>query len=291
MRIVFLGTASSKPTTDRNVSSIALHYRGDIVLFDCGEGTQRQMVRRVKQSRISKICVTHFHGDHYLGIPGLLMTMSLNGRRRPLYIYGPPGTATFLSHLLHSGYMDVGFDVRVEEVYDTMIPCKGYSIRVFPVDHGVPAVGYAFIEDTRRGTFDRKKAHEFGIHGEMFAELEKKGEITVDGTKVTLQDVTGPPKKGKIVTYSGDTRPVSFPPETKGSSVLIHEATFISPEDRDGTYHSTVKEACEAARSMEAPLLVLTHLNSRYEPEQLQRAADEHCDDAVVAYDFLEIEI
>jgi ribonuclease Z len=291
MRIVFLGTASSKPTTERNVSSIALHYRGDIILFDCGEGTQRQMVRKVKQSRISKICVTHFHGDHYLGIPGLLMTMSLNGRTRPLYIYGPPGTATFLSHLLHSGYMDVGFDVRVREVYDTTINCTGYSIRVFPVDHGVPAVGYAFIEDTRRGTFDRKKARALGIQGEMFAELENKGEITVDGRTVTLSEMTGPPKEGKIVTYTGDTRPITFPVETQGTSVLIHEATFISEKDRDATYHSTVREACEAARSINASQLVLTHLNSRYEPEQIEHEAERHCDNAVVAYDFMEIEI
>ncbi len=291
MKLVFLGTASSKPSSDRNVSSIAIHHNREILLFDCGEGTQRQMLHLVKQSRISKIFISHFHGDHYLGLPGLLMTMSLNNRSAPVDIYGPPGASTFIDNLLHSGYMDIGFEVRVTEVYDKKIAGEGYCVIPFPVDHGIPALGYVFVENDRRGSFNVSKAMALGIREEMFSYIDRTGSMVVDGSLVTLQEVTGPPKKGIKIVYSGDTRPVKFPDEAKAPDILIHEATFISIEEKGDTYHSTVLEACQTAKDIGAAQLVLTHLNSRYEHEELEQAAQLYFDNVCIAKDFLTIEL
>jgi len=291
MKIIFLGTASSKPSPDRNPSCIALLRLREVILFDCGEGCQRQMLRNVKQSRIKRIFITHFHGDHYLGLPGLLMTMSLNGREDPIEIYGPEGTREFIKNMLISGYMDISYDILVTEIGDDLIDFNGYSIRSFPVDHGIPALGFVFIENDRRGNFDREKARKLGIKGKMFAKLEKDGELIINGKTVKIDDLTGITKKGKKITYSGDTRPIQFPMETKGSNVLIHEATFMNPEERGDTFHSTVREACESAVSMGAGLLVITHINSRYDKEAIEEEANRYFNGAVVAYDLFEIEI
>jgi len=291
MKIVFMGTAGSKPSPDRNPSCIVLSYLRDVILFDCGEGCQKQMLRNVKQSRIRRIFITHFHGDHYLGLPGLLMTLSLNGREAPIEVYGPVGTIEFIRALLNSGYMEISYDIKVIELNDNELQCDGYSVRAFPVDHGVPSLGYIFKEDDRRGSFDLKRAKGMGLKGSMFSELEKEGKLNVDGRIIKLEDVTRETKKGVKITYSGDTRPIDFPMETKGSDVLIHEATFLNEKERGDTLHTTVREACEAAISMGAKKLVLTHINSRYDDQELLDEAKKYFDNVLIAEDLMEIEL
>ncbi|MCC7569140.1 MAG: ribonuclease Z [Candidatus Methanofastidiosa archaeon] len=291
MKVVFLGTGASKPSPDRNVSSLAVIKGPEVLLFDCGEGTQRQMLRSVRQSRLTRVFLTHFHGDHYLGLPGLLMTLSLQGRTRALEVYGPEGTASFVSHLLHSGYMELSFELMVGELSSSVVRGSSYSVHSFPVNHGVPALGYIIIEDDRRGRFDTKKAAALGISGQCYAALERDGTVEVNGNVIALSDVTGAVRKGKKVTYSGDTAPVVFPPEAMDTDLLIHEATFLSEKDRADTYHSTVDDAVTAARAIRAHRLVLTHINARYTEEEFAEAVSSYPEDLVVAQDHLVLEI
>lgn len=291
MKVIFLGTGGSKPSIARNCSALAIAHGREVVLFDCGEGTQRQMLRVVKQSHITKIFISHFHGDHYLGVLGLLLTMSLLGRTRHIDIYGPVGCIKYMGHLLASGHVDLSFGVGVHELESSVVAGPTYDIVSFPVDHGVPALGFMFREHSRRGTFDLDKASEAGIAGPLFHKLEQTGQVNVGGRTVLLEDVSGNPVKGKKITYSGDTAPIVFPLETKGSTLLIHEATFLNDEDRGETLHSTLDDAVRAARDMGAHQLVLTHINARYGDDEVTDAAHNADPGILVAYDLMEIEL
>jgi len=290
MKIVFLGTAASKPTKERGLSSIALQYKGNVVLFDCGENAQRQMLSIIKPSKISSIFLTHFHGDHILGVPGLLMTMSLNERKEPLDIYGPKKTAYFLKNFFKSGYFGITFDVIIKELKDKdIIDFKEFYVQSFETNHGVPSLGYIFKEKDRRGSFMEEKAKKLGIKGKMFAELEKNGKIYLDGRKIRLEEVTDPKKIGKSIVYTGDTLPVDIP--FKECDLLIHDGTFLNDQDRNDTYHSTVKEACETAVKIKAKKLVLTHISQRYSIDEIQEEVRKYLKDTIIAEDFMVIEL
>ena len=290
MKIIFLGTAASKPTKERGLSSIALQYKGNVVLFDCGENAQRQMLSIIKPSKISSMFLTHFHGDHILGVPGLLMTMSLNERKEPLDIYGPKKTVYFLKNFFKSGYFGITFDVIIKELKDKdIIDFKEFYVQSFETNHGVPSLGYIFKEKDRRGSFIGEKAKKLGIKGKMFAELEKNGEIYLDGRKIRLEEVTDPKKIGKSIVYTGDTLPVDIPFEE--CDLLIHDGTFLNDQDRNDTYHSTVKEACETAVKIKAKKLVLTHISQRYNSDEIREEARKYFKDIIVAEDFVVIEL
>jgi len=290
MKVVFLGTAASKPTKERGLSSIALQYKGNVVLFDCGENAQRQMLSLIKPSKISSMFLTHFHGDHILGVPGLLMTMSLNERKEPLDIYGPKKTVYFLKNFFKSGYFGITFDVIIKELKDKdIIDFKEFYVQSFETNHGVPSLGYIFKEKDRRGSFMEEKAKKLGIKGKMFAELEKKGEIYLNGRKIRLEEVTDPKKIGKSIVYTGDTLPVDIPFEE--CDLLIHDGTFLNDQDRNDTYHSTVKEACETAVKIKAKKLVLTHISQRYSIDEIQEEAWKYLKDTIIAEDFMVIEL
>jgi len=290
MKVIFLGTAASKPTKERGLSSIALQYKGNIVLFDCGENAQRQMLSIIKPSRISSMFLTHFHGDHILGVPGLLMTMSLNGRKDPLSIYGPEKTVYFLKNFLKSGYFGITFDINIKELKDKdVVDFEEFYVQSFETNHGVPSLGYIFKEKDRRGSFIEKKAKKLGIKGKMFTKLEKKGEIYLNDRKIKLEEITGPKKIGKSVVYTGDTLPVDIPFEE--CDLLIHDGTFLNDQDRNDTYHSTVKEACEIAIKIKAKKLVLTHISQRYNIDEIREEAWKYLKDTVVAEDFMVIEL
>ncbi|MEA1993780.1 MAG: ribonuclease Z [Euryarchaeota archaeon] len=290
MKVVFLGTGASRPTKERGVSSIAVKYRGEVILFDCGENAQRQMVSLIKPSKITSIFISHFHGDHVLGIPGLLMTMSLSERTEPLDIYGPEKTIYFLKNMLKSGYFGINFDVNVHEIEDGgRVNFGEYYIQSFKTDHGVPSLGYIFKENDRRGSFIEEKTEKLGINGKMFSKLERNGEITVNGKNVTMEELTGPKKTGKSIIYTGDTLPVDIP--FKKCDLLIHESTFLNEKDRNNTFHSTVKDACEAARDIGAKKLILTHISQRYDPGEIEKKAREYIDSAEVAEDLAVIEL
>jgi ribonuclease Z len=292
MKVVFLGTAAGRPTRNRSLPCIALQFEGETILFDCGENAQRQMISVVSPSKIGKIFISHFHGDHYLGLGGLLQTMSLNKRETPLSIYGPQGTIEYLKHFFASGHFGIRFDITLYEMEESVIEEDLYCIRSFPVDHGVPTIGFVFEEKEKRGRFLEEKAKSLGIRGRLFSEIEEKGQIEINGKIITLEEVTGPPRKGRRVVYSADTLPCQKIVEVADHcDLLIHEGTYLNDEDRHGTYHTTVREACEIASKAEVKALVLTHISQRYEEEEIKEEAEKWFPGAVVAEDLMEIEM
>ena len=271
LKIIFLGTGGSWPTVKRNVSSIALKRSGEINLFDCGEGTQRQFQRsNLSYMQINKIFLTHYHGDHFLGLPGLIQTMQLNDRKNPLHIYGPKGIDSLINSILSLGYFRANYPIYAHEVKNNdILQFDGYHIKVLSVDHGVPAVSYCFEEEMRPGRFNKSKALELGVpEGPLFGKLQRGNSITIKGNRIITPDmVLGPSRPGRKIVISGDTRPlesiISF---AKHADVLIHEATFSSDlEDLALEYgHTTARQAAEIARKAEVDQLYLVHISPRY---------------------------
>ncbi len=299
LSILFLGTGGSWPTVKRNVTSIALKRAGEIILFDCGEGTQRQFQKsKLSYMQISKIFITHFHGDHFLGIPGLIQTMQLNDRDKPLHVYGPKGMNQLLQQLLSLGYFRPNYRIIAHEVDDgETLDFADYTINVMGVKHGIPAFAYSLIEKMRPGKFDKPKALKLGIpEGPLFSKLQHGETITLkDGCKITPDMVLGPPRKGRKIVISGDTIPVdemiSF---AKDADMLIHEATFDSSlEDVAGEYgHTTASQAANIAKKAGVDKLYLTHISPRYlDYRILENEARQVFKKSFVPKDFQEIEI
>ncbi|HDO19276.1 MAG TPA: ribonuclease Z, partial [Thermoplasmatales archaeon] len=231
--IIFLGTGGSWPTAKRNVSAIAVKRGGEIILFDCGEGTQRQIQKsNISYMQITKIFITHFHGDHFLGLPGLIQTMQLNDRANPLHIYGPKGTERIVDTIKTLGYFKPAYPIYGMDLKDgDVIECDGYKIRAFRVNHTVPTLGYVLEENERPGRFDKKRALELGIpEGPLFGRLQRGREVKLDDGRVIKPSmVMGPPRPGRKIVYSGDTRPCDKLKEiSRNADVLIHDATFAS---------------------------------------------------------------
>ncbi|HWR28039.1 MAG TPA: ribonuclease Z [Candidatus Thermoplasmatota archaeon] len=271
LRIIFLGTGGSWPTVKRNVSSIAVKRGSEIILFDCGEGTQRQFQQsNLSYMQISKIFITHFHGDHFLGIPGLIQTMQLNDRDKPLHIYGPKGMVELTNQLLTLGYFRPSYRVIAHEVTDgEEIKFDGYSISALKVSHNVPALAYSVKEYQRAGKFNKSKALKMGIpEGPLFSKLQKGQTIILpNGEKVTPDLILGPSRKGRKIVISGDTKPsnqiIGF---SEDADVLIHEATFDSrlQEIAKEYGHTTAVQAAEIAKKAGVEKLFLVHISPRY---------------------------
>ncbi|MDH5760179.1 MAG: ribonuclease Z [Gemmatimonadota bacterium] len=298
MRLTFLGTAAARPTVGRNVSGLALQREGRLFLFDCGEGTQRQMMRFGTGFGVEAIFVSHLHADHFLGITGLLRTMGLQGRTEVLRLLGPRGSRRVLSSAAHLGIDRVPFTIEIEEVAGGFRDDFGdFSIEAFEVRHGTPALGWALVEEDRLGRFDVDRARALGVpEGPLFGRLHRGEPIEVGDTVVHPSDVVGPPRPGRVVVYSGDTRPVDATVErARGADVLVHEATFGEEEaDRArDTQHSTAAEAATVAHRAGVRSLFLTHLSARYadNPAPLEQEARRHFPEARVAYDGLVVEI
>ena len=271
LQIIFLGTGGSIPTPKRGLSAIAIRRKNELLLFDCGEGTQRQMIKtRIRFHRKTKIFVTHMHGDHVLGLPGLLQTMSLLGRRKDLEIYGPKGIKDFIEAINQTVHFSLTFTLKVFEI-EGGLACeeKEYSVETAPSDHIDPSLSYAFIEKQRPGRFQIKKAKELGIpEGSLWSKLQS-GEIVKlpDGKVVKPSMVLGSPRLGRKVVYTGDTGPSeSVRRLAENADLLIHEATFEDEmKERaieDG--HSTPSMAAETAKKAGVKKLVLTHISARY---------------------------
>jgi ribonuclease Z len=299
INIVFLGTGGSWPSVKRNVSSVAIKRGSEIILFDCGEGTQRQLQKsKLSYMQISKIFITHFHGDHFLGLPGLIQTMQLNDRVLPLHIYGPKGMNILLEQLLSLGYFKPNYKIISHEIDEKDILDFGeYQIKILKVKHGVPTMAYSFEEKMRPGKFNKQKALELGIpEGPLFSKIQKGKTVTLkDGRKIIPKMVLGPQRKGRKIVISGDTKPV---PEmidfAKDADVLIHEATFDSSlEDISSEYgHSTASQAAEIAKKAKVEKLFLTHISPRYnDSNKLEEEAQEVFKNSFIPKDFQEINV
>lgn len=271
LRIIFLGTGGSWPTLHRNTTAIAVKRGSDIILFDCGEGTQRQFQRsNLSYMQVIKIFISHFHGDHFLGIPGLLQTMQLNDRNEPLHIYGPQGMNQLLKQLVSLGYFRPVYEIISHEVkHGDIVKCDGYKIHVFSVSHNVPSLGFSLEEDIRPGRFNKQRALELGVpEGPMFSRLQH-GQIVVlaRNRKITPSMVLGPERLGRKIVYSGDTTPCdTVASHAADADVLIHEATFDSSlENLAAEYgHSTALQAATIAKNAHVERLFLTHISPRY---------------------------
>ncbi len=285
LRVTFLGTSGAVPTVERAPSAIHLNREGDEILWDCGEGTQRQMMRFNTGFGVSHVFVTHLHGDHVFGIPGLVQSLGFNGRDAPLAVHGPPGTRRHLRSLVHAAGHDPGFPVRINEVSPggVALDRPEYQIKAFETDHRTTSVGYALVEDDRPGRFDREKAeNDLGIPpGPKYGQLHAGNPVELeDGRVIHPEEVVGPPRPGRRVVYTGDTRPVETTVDiASNADLLVHDATFgREAQDRARqTAHSTAAEAGEVATRAEVRRLALTHVSSRYagQASRLEREAKE----------------
>lgn len=269
--VTFLGTGGAVPTTRRNTSAIFCRREGDRLLFDCGEGTQRQMMRFNTGFTVSHVFVTHLHGDHILGLPGLLQTMDFNDRESPLVIHTPKGTQNKLGAFLDAAGGRPSFPLDIDGVGDgdLALDGEGYEIRAFGTDHDTQSVGYALVEDDRKGRFDRERAEELGVPvGPMFQRLHAGEAVELDdGTVVEPDEVVGPSRPGRTVVYTGDTRPTDRTVETaQRADLLIHDGTFASDNETRAarTAHSTAGQAAEIGNRAGAKRLALVHVSSRY---------------------------
>jgi len=271
MRVTFLGTSGAVPTTERNPSAVFVNRDGDKLLFDCGEGTQRQMMRFGTGFAVEHVFVTHTHGDHVLGLPGLLQTWDFNERDAPVAIHAPAGTRGDIENLVSVTGERPSYPVRINQVSpgDTVLDGDGYEVRAFDTEHRCASVGYALVEDDRKGRFDRETAeNELGIPpGPKYSKLHRGEPVEHDGRTIQPSEVVGQDRPGRTLVYTGDTRPVDSVVEaSEGADLLIHDATFADDwADRARrTAHSTAREAATVAREAGVAQLALTHISTRY---------------------------
>jgi ribonuclease Z len=291
LSVFFAGTAGSQPTARRGLPALVIRRGGDRILVDCGEGTQRQLVSSVGLMELTEVFITHFHADHWLGLPGLLKTFDLRGRELPLAIHGPPGLRELLAVVMRTAGR-VAFELRVIELEPgEVLERDGYRIAAVPVSHRTTAYGYVLYEDERPGVFDPQAARALGVQeGPDFGRLQR-GE-TVGG--VAPDQVMGPPRPGRKLTISGDTRPCdALRVAAHGSDLLIHEATFSIEEAERAhqTGHSTASQAAGVARDAEVQMLALVHFSLRYPPGLLRDEAREIFARTVLPRDFDTVEI
>jgi ribonuclease Z len=299
LAVTFLGTSAARPTVERNVSAIALVREGETLLFDCGEGTQRQMMRYGVSFALKEIFFTHFHADHYLGVIGLVRTLGLQGREEPMTLFGPPGASRVLSRAIELGYERAPFPVEIKELEPgTRLERRGYDLEVYAVDHARGAVGYAVREHERLGRFDPARAEALGVpEGPLWGRIHRGERVVLpDGREVGSAELVGPSRPGRLVVLTGDTRPTASVVEVaKGADLLVHEATFTDDErDRAAeTGHSTAREAAGVAKAAGALQLALVHVSARYSanPSGLLDEAREVFEKTVVAKDGMTMEV
>jgi ribonuclease Z len=296
----FLGTSASRPTVERGVSSIAVVREGETFLFDCGEGTQRQMMRYGVAFSLRDIFFSHMHVDHILGVIGLMRTMALQGREETLRIFGPPGSAKVLRRAETIGADRVGFPVEYRELTPgESIRRDGYEIVAFAADHvRTPALGFALVEALRLGRFNPDRAREMGVpEGPMWGRLHRGMRVTLeDGREIDPADLVGPTRPGRKLVITGDTRPCDATAEASiGADLLVHEATFAEEEASRAseTGHSTAREAAQIAVRAGVRRLVLTHVSARYSRDvsDLEREARAVFPATQIARDGTEIDI
>lgn len=286
MELYFMGTNAGVPSLQRNVSSLALRLleeRRSFWLFDCGEATQHQVLKSpLRLSKLEKIFITHLHGDHIFGLPGLLSSRAYQGGDTPLELYGPPGIKSFVEMSLEISGSRINYELSItEHTGGVIFEDDTFRVESGLLDHRIDSYGYRIIEKDRPGKLDKEALSRHGVKpGPLYGQL-KRGESIVTESGVTLHpsEVLGLPKKGRVVTILGDTRPCDNSVElAKGADVLVHEATFLHElkETAHDYHHSTSLQAAEAALSAGANELILTHFSSRYKDEdQLEQLLQE----------------
>jgi len=290
--LVFLGTSGSVPTARRGLSGTLVRRGGERMLVDCGEGTQRQLLRStIGLIELPEVFLTHYHADHYLGLPGMLKTFALRSRELPLTVYGPPGLRDLFGALQRI-FGKLSYPVELVELRDGDVVDRGdYRIVPFKVAHGVTANGYAFVELPRPGRFDVETARSLGVpEGPLFGRLQAGEAVQLpDGGEVRPEQVLGPPRPGRKIVFAGDTAPAASVLEiSRDADVLVHEATFAEEERvrADETAHSTATGAAGLAAAAGVRMLALTHLSNRYFGPEIAREAREVFAEAVVPRDF-----
>jgi ribonuclease Z len=292
LSLLFVGTGGSTPSARRGLPAVLVRRGGEKLLFDCGEGTQRQLIRSVGLTDIDTVFITHYHADHWLGLPGMLKSFALRDRERPLELYGPPGLAQ-LMQATRFIYGRLTFELTVTELDPAQsIERDGYRIAAIPVRHRVThAFGYALVEDRRPGQFDPDAAARLGVApGPDFGRLQR-GEAVGD---VQPEQVVGPAREGRKLVLSGDTAPCeSLAVAAHRADVLVHEGTFADDEAGRAaeTQHSTARQAAELARDAEVKMLALTHISTRYAPRELRKQARAVFKESYIPRDFDQIEI
>jgi ribonuclease Z len=297
MDVVFLGTSGGMPSAQRNAAGILVRRGGERLLFDCAEGTQRQLLRStVGLVDVAEIFMTHFHADHYLGLPGMLKTFALRGRDVPLTVYGPPGLNDLFGSLRRI-FGKLSYPLELVELRAGDALERGdYAVVPFAVSHGVSAIGYALIEEPRPGRFDVATADGLGVpNGPARGALQRGDSVTLeDGRVITPDAVLGPARPGRKVVLAGDTEPMpSVIEAARGADLLVHEATFCDEEaDRaHDTRHSTARGAANVAREAGVGLLALTHVSPRYFGREVAEEAREVFENTVVPKDFDTIDV
>ncbi len=278
VRIVFFGTGGSWPSPERNVMAFGIQVDSEVLLFDCGEGTQRQIMQtNLSFMKIKKIFITHFHGDHFLGLAGLIQTMVLNNRKEPLDIFGPPRAISMLTSYFSIGYYSLSFPIRIYELSSgDSIDFGGYIISTIRTKHPVYTLAYMFKEkDIPR--IDKDKADKYGLNSKVLEKLRKYGQIEFKGQKITIDMVAGGIRKGRKIVYTGDTAPFDELADfAKDADVLVHEATVeASLEEQMNRFgHSSARQAAELAKRANVRKLMLVHISPRYKsPEPIKKEA------------------
>ena len=293
--VVFVGTAGSAPTPARGLPALLVRRGGERLLFDCGEGTQRQLLRSTGLIDLEQVFVTHFHADHVLGLPGMLKTFSLRGRDRPLTVYGPPGLRSLFG-ALRPLIGRLPFEMALIELEPREeLQRDGYRIAAFETHHRVTSYGYALVEDERLGRFDERRAAELGVRpGPDLGRLHRGEPVQGLAGEVRPEQVVGPPRPGRKVVIAGDTAPSPMTAAAAhGADLLVHEATFGDEELERAreTAHSTARQAAELAREAEVKLLALTHVSQRYAGPDLREEARTVFPNTIVPRDFDRVEI
>ena len=289
MEITFLGTSSAVPSKHRNHTAIVLKHFGEVMLFDCGEGTQRQLTyAKISPMKIDKIFITHYHGDHILGLAGLIQSMGFRGRSEDLDIYGPKGLNKLINAISNTGFFQINFQIITHEIGEGIVlETDEYIIKSIIAEHNIDNLAYSIYEK-KKPRFLREKAIELGVPvGPAFGKLHNGEEVEINGKIIKPEQVLGEPRIGQKVTYSGDTRPCEKMIElAQGSDVLIHEATY-EHEDQDKAI-----ENCHSTSKANVKLLVLTHISTRYTTDiNIKEEAKEIFENTVVANDFTELNI
>jgi ribonuclease Z len=295
LSVLFLGTAGSMPTVQRAPASLLIRRGGDRVLIDCGEGSQRQLLRSVGLPDLEHIFITHYHADHFLGLPGMLKTFTLRSREVPLTIYGPRGLRSLMADLRRI-YGRLSYEVRAVELGSgDSIELGDCRVGAYSVVHRTEAVGYALVEDDRPGRFDTERARALGVPpGPLFGRLQRGEPVEVDGKSVSPEDVMGERRPGRKLVFSGDSEPCEATSAVaQGAELLVHDGTFAHEEliRARQTGHSTARGAAELARDAGVALLALTHLSSRYFGRMIEKEGRSVFAPTVVPRDFDVVEV